>query len=141
METITGIPEMRVAVQTFALQHGQALPDGVAELLAGTLAAMSPVVTICDTAELLYARRTEIADVAARQAALVVLGQCAGFGAANGWHSLAIDGRGLKMRQAALRELGEAPGEGRPWPDPSEDPAPDVRYGAAEPAAAPLAAN
>ena len=128
MELITGFPEMRVAVQTFALQHGPKLPATIAAPLTEALAAMSPVVMICDTAEIIYARRAEITDGDAKASALTVMGQCAALGATNGWHGLAVESRGLRIRQAAQRELGDTAPEGTSGPAVTADPIADNRF-------------
>ena len=96
------------------------------DLRAALLAAaseVSAVDAVCKSAELIYARRAE--------AGVLLLGLGAGlaaFAAMNGWHGLAIEGRGAGMMSALRRDAGEPHPTLGTWPDPSDDPAPLAEY-------------
>jgi hypothetical protein len=133
MLILTDATALRTAVQSFAIAYGAGLPaPALAALLAAT-SAISPVVTICDTAELLFAYQDGITDTAAKAAAQTLCGQCATYAAMNGWHGMADGGRGSGMAQAMQRDLGESPPAGMAWPLAEADPAIDGRFVPAAP--------
>lgn len=96
--------------------------DTQAALLAAA-SEVSVVDAVCHAAELIYARQAE--------AGPLLLGLGAGLTALatmNGWHGLAIAGRGVGVMSALRREAGDAHPALGTWPDPSEDPAPLAQY-------------
>lgn len=96
--------------------------DSQAALLAAA-SEVSVVDAVCHAAELIYARQAECGTL--------LLGLGAGLAAlatVNGWHGLALDGRGVGMMSALRREAGEAHPTDGAWPDPAEDPEPLARY-------------
>lgn len=96
--------------------------DLQADLLA-TASAVSVVDAVCRSAELIYARSSEVG------ALLQALGAgLASMAAANCWHGLHIDGRGAAMMNALRRDAGEDPPIGVAWPDPEDDPAPLAEF-------------
>lgn len=111
---VSGIDDAQRLITTYMMTHAGALPVELRDLVIGTVSSPSPVDKICQTAELLWARR---ADVGA--AGLELCGQLAQFGATWGWHSLG-GGRGDLIVGAVRRELEE---EGATQ-DPESDPEP-----------------
>ena len=102
------------------------LPLDLRAALLAVASEVSVVDAVCKSAELIYARRAEAGPL------LLGLGAgLAAFAAMNGWHGLAIAGRGAGMMSALRREAGEAHPTLGTWPDPSEDPAPLAQYLAA----------
>jgi hypothetical protein len=95
------------------------LPLSVRERIINASFSLSPVVSICETGEALYAA-TAYLDNPGR----VLCAQLISFAAENGWHGLASP-RGMGITRAMLRDAGEEAPSGK-WPKPSEDPEPDM---------------
>lgn len=125
MQTFTGIADAARAVQDFLFDRDAALPDDVREQLRNMVGpTTSPVDTVVNGAELLYARRDELAAPALELAAgLALIAEQYNF------HGMAIDNRGSKlalglMRQAKVKKpaiLGDYPAAG-------DDPEPRDTY-------------
>lgn len=106
-----------------ALAEFAALPVDTQAALLAAASEVSVVDAVCHAAELIYARLDEAGPL------LLGLGAgLAALAAVNGWHGLAIAGRGVGMMAALRREAGEAHPTLGTWPDPSEDPAPLAQY-------------
>jgi hypothetical protein len=119
--------EALTAIQNFVADHASDLPEDVRALIITATSQPSPVDTIVSVGELLYARRADLGNEARELAA-----GCISFAALNGWHGLALDGRGAKIVGALRRELGHDHPSGE-WPAAEDDPEPLAQYVAAPP--------
>lgn len=122
----------RAALRTFDREPGfDALPEDLRAALLETAMAFSAVDAVCQTAELIYARRGEVTGQ------LLALGAgLAAMAATLGWQGFGVEARGAKISAALRREAGEPhPIEGQAWPDPEADPEPVARFVPADPAA------
>jgi hypothetical protein len=128
MTPINEIPALLKAIVTFSREHGQNLPASAHDAFDEAVSNTSAVVQICDTAEVLYAFHHEITDAPTKAAAQTLAGQCALYGAMNGWHGLANGNRGPAICWAMQRELAEAAPSGTAWPAADKDPAIDPRF-------------
>lgn len=146
MDLLNSHTAAQTAIATFAANHAGALPDALRAKFIEATSSLSPVVQMCDTAELLYANAASIADSTAKAAAMTLAAQCAAWAAApgNSFHGMGQGGangmsRGVAIYQAMARELGETAPAGTNWPEPSDDPAVSAAWTLAAAAGSPSA--
>jgi hypothetical protein len=141
MTPINDIPALLKAIVVFSRTFGSHLPTDAHDAFDTACSSVSPVVQICDVAEVLFAYQGKITDSATKAAAQTLAAQCALYGAMNGWHGLPVDNRGPAICWAMQRELGETAPSGTAWPTADKDPTIDARFetpaAAPEPAPAP----
>lgn len=129
---IGSITDANRAIRKYLAIGEDVLPEDTFEKLEALADSPSPVDVIVGTAELLYARPTEIDD-----AGRVLVAQLASFAGINGWHGLATDNRGGRIAQAMAREIGIEPPAGTEWPAADTDPAPKREMLRTDPAETP----
>jgi len=128
MTPFNNLNDMASAVQAFSTNFASKLPTVAQTAFANAASAISPIIKVCDVAEVLYAYQSQITDTPTQIAAQTLCGQCAAFGAMNGLNGLGVNGRGSGIMQAMQRDLGETPPVGMSWPLVANDPAFDGRY-------------
>lgn len=124
MRTFSGIMEGARAVQDYLFTGAVGIPEDVNLMLRDLVGpTVSPVDTVVKTAEILYARKSEIdAEAAELASGLALLAETYNF------HGLAIDERGSRMALALMRD-NEIPAPiGIEYPDSSTDPMPQEEY-------------
>lgn len=115
---IESIGAAKVAISTIL----GSLEGETRERVEKAVAEASPVVTIMNTLEALYANPDKTDD---QRSLILALTE---FAIPQGWHGINDDNRGTKIMRAMMRDLGQTAPTGNPWPDASDDPAPDARF-------------
>lgn len=100
------------------------LPEFYREKLLNAVREVSPVASICNAVEALWAARQHLGDKG-RETAV----QLTAFATPNGWWGLSNDGRGLKIVRALRHDAGESVEY-----DSDDDPAPLSGYVSPAPA-------
>jgi hypothetical protein len=116
METFTSPAALKQAITTYLILHAQELPEPPRGFLAAAQAQPSPVPTIVETMEALYAFKSDLND-----AARTICGQCADMVFQSSWFGKGE--RAYQIFKVMRRELGETQG-----PSASSDPEPDPTY-------------
>lgn len=120
MQTFTSVSDAARAVQEFLFDREAALPDELREklkLLVGP--ATSPVDTVVQGAELMYARKKDLAPEAlALAAGLALIAEQYNF------HGMAQDNRGSRVALAMLRDAKARKPSLVEYPDAADDPEP-----------------
>lgn len=122
MEFPDNIPAVGLAIQSFLAQHAADLFEDTRAMLLEAASQPSPVVSMVNVGEILYARRDEMPKEGKELAAQIL-----SFTTMNGWHGLAVDARGNKMVSALRRELKHKHPTGS-WPAKENDPEPNQAY-------------
>lgn len=120
--------EILRAIATFMMTDGASLPDHTREALLTAQTQGSSVDTMMQTMEALYAAKSDL-PTAGKQ----LVADIAEFAIPYNFYQVNVDNRGGGIQLAMMRDIGMLPPEGRPWPDPSQDPAPLPQYLAAPP--------
>lgn len=125
IEPASSFPDLLSNLSRFLMENASSLPERTREQVVASIGHPSPVVRIVDTAEALYAAKTELTkegrDIAA---------QLAQFAAVNGFHGMSE--RGQQIAQAMNRMGGYKAPAGVTWPAADQDPAPLERFAPAE---------
>jgi hypothetical protein len=100
-------------------KEGLALAHEHAEALTGFLELDAPPLTLSQTAEYVFAHRTQLTETAPRLLALAA--RCAHYA-----HRQFVDNlggpRGRAIAETLRRDSGEEADPRQPWPDPRDDP-------------------
>ena len=115
-------------IDTFLINEAQKLDDEAKAALVRISAQVSPVDKIVNFSEIIYALGERATAEAKTAAASTVE-----FATRFAWHGLGMDGRGVGIMSAFLRDLGETHPTGQ-WPDKSTDPEPRSDLGITVPA-------
>jgi hypothetical protein len=121
MKYLDSIPDLVTELDRFKATRAPTLPEFFRDKLYG-FAFGSPVDTIVNSAELLYAARDEL-----EPDGLTLVGQLFYAVSFNAWHGVNADERAPRIIRAMRRELGETPPIGEFAPR-EEDPAPKPEF-------------
>jgi hypothetical protein len=122
--SFTSVSEAARAVQDFLFDRDAALPDDLREKLRNLVGpTTSPVDTVVQGAEMMYARRDELAPEAQQlAAALALVAQQYNF------HGMAEDNRGSKIALAMMRDSGVPKPTAVTYPTKKNDPEPKHEF-------------
>lgn len=122
MQSFNSIGAARDALLSLAYNPPTELAADIVEQLRLVASEISPVTVIVHGAELLFARRDELAE-----GQLELAAGLASFATENGWHGLAADERGVGLVRALRRDAGDETPNGK-WPDAEQDPEALARF-------------
>ena len=126
IEPASNLVDLMEKLTTFVMLHGSELPEHTRAAIVASASHPSPVDRIVDTAEALYASKSELSAEGR-----TITAQLAQFAAMNGWHGMGT--RGLAIPNPMNRTGGSAAPAGDTWPPAADDPEPLERF--AEPTA------
>lgn len=121
IEFAPDLVSLHTNLQRFMMTSAAGLPEHTREALLEAAGHPSPVDRVVNSAEALYAAKSDL-DADGR----VIAAQLAQFAAMNGWHGMSE--RGLKIAQAMQRIGGYAAPPGSTWPSAEDDPEPLERF-------------
>lgn len=135
MQFLSSHSACQAALLGFVAEHGSSLSEALRARLVDAAGHVNLGYALARAAECLYANRAMIDAGPARDAALAVTAQLAGFLSRPdqmlfgfGQPTPVGGTRGGGVVLAMLRELGEAAPMGIAWPDPAADPAPSADW-------------
>ena len=125
MKSFDGVSDAARAIQEFLFDRDSALPNDVRDKLKDLVGpTTSPVDAVVKGAEILYARRDELAAPALELAAgLAVVAEQYNF------HGMAIENRGSKLAMTLMRDAKVKKPDGLvDYPDKADDPEPKEEF-------------